>query len=80
MNLTNAPNVQKYIDSSVWAVSTLTGCSFGDVTPRTVNEIIVSLLVFLTGMILLAIIFSDFASLMYLLDIEKDHIKYLLLY
>jgi len=73
--LTQAPVSIKYIDSSVWAVSTLTGCSFGDVTPRTVNEILVSLAVFLTGTILLAIVFSDFASLMYLLDIEKDLVK-----
>ena len=75
MSLENAPLLQKYIDSSVWAVSTLTGCSFGDVTPRTVNEIFVSLIVFLIGMILLAKVFTDFASLMYLLDIEKEHAK-----
>ena len=70
--MTHAPLSQKYIDASVWAASTLNGCSYGDVTPRTVNEIIISLIVFLIGTLLLAKIFSDFSSLMYLLNIDKD--------
>jgi hypothetical protein len=75
MNLTDASHLEKYADSMVWAVSTLTGCSFGDVTPRTLNEILVSLVTFLLGMILLAKTFSDFASLKQLLDEERTQKK-----
>jgi Ion channel. len=75
MNMVNAPNLEKYADSLIWAVSTMTGCSFGDVTPRTLNEIILSLLTFLIGMIVLAKTFSDFASLKFLLDEEKTQKK-----
>ena len=73
--MVNAPNLEKYADSLIWAVSTMTGCSFGDVTPRTLNEIILSLLTFLIGMIVLAKTFSDFASLKFLLDEEKTQKK-----
>lgn len=66
---------EKYADSSVWAVSTLTGCSFGDVTPSTLEEVITSILIFLIGIILLAKIFTDFASIMHLLDAENVHVK-----
>lgn len=61
----------KYIDSLLWAVTTMTGCSFGDVTPKTVFEVLVSILFFLVGASALAKVFADFASLMYLLSIEK---------
>lgn len=67
----NADNVVRYIDSMSWAVSTLTGCSFGDVSPLTLNEILLSLATFLIGTILLAKIFSDFASLKNLLEAEN---------
>jgi len=63
----------KYVDAAMWAVTTLTGCSFGDVTPRTLQEVIISNFVFVTGILLLAKIFSDFASVLYLFNLE--HIK-----
>lgn len=59
------------MDSCLWAVSTLTACSFGDVTPRTLEEVIYSLITLLSGVLMIAMIFSDFASLMHLLDVER---------
>lgn len=49
----------------------MTGCSYGDVTPRSFNEVIVSLVIYVVGACILAKVFGDFASLMYLLSIEK---------
>jgi len=63
------------MDSCLWAVSTLVACSFGDVTPRTLQEVILSLVTLLVGVMLIAMIFSDFASLMYLLDIERSQAR-----
>jgi len=62
---------RKYVDSAMWAVTALTGCSFGDVTPRTLQEVIISNVVFVIGILLLAKIFSDFASMLHLFDIEN---------
>ena len=61
----------KYVDSLLWAVTTMAGCSFGDVTSITYFEMIMSILFFLVGASALAKVFADFASLMYLLSIEK---------
>ena len=61
----------KYVDAAVWAVTTLTGCSFGDVTPRTLQEVILSDFVFVIGILLLAKIFSDFASVLHLFNLEE---------
>lgn len=61
------------MDACLWAVGTLTACSFADVTPRTFEEILLSVITLLAGVMLLAMIFSDFASLMYLLDVEKTY-------
>ena len=49
----------------------MTGCSFGDVSPRTFYEMLITLFIHLVGAAFLAKIFADFASLMYLLGIEK---------
>jgi len=70
-NMEDANLFVKYVDSAVWAVTTLTGCSFGDVTPRTLQEVIISDFVFITGILLLAKIFSDFASVLYLFNLEN---------
>jgi len=67
--------VDKYIDSCLWAVSTLTACSFGDVTPRTLEEVLLSLVTLLAGVLMIAMIFSDFANLMYLLDADRAQAK-----
>lgn len=47
------------------------GCSFGDVSPVSFPEIIISLIIFIVGASVLAKVFSDFASLMHLLTINK---------
>jgi len=70
-NEQNSPLIEKYVDSCLWAVSTLTACSFGDVTPRTLEEVVYSLITLLAGVLMIAMIFSDFASLMHLLDVER---------
>ena len=67
----NGTSLERYVDSMSWAVGSMTGSSFSDVTPLTLNEILMSLVAFLTGTILLAKIFSDFASLKHLLRIEE---------
>lgn len=64
------------MDACLWAVGTLAACSFGDVTPRTFEEVLLSLITLLTGVVLLAMIFSDFAKLMYLVDIERAQARY----
>ena len=66
----------KYVDAAMWAVTTLTGCSFGDVTPRTLQEVIISNFVFVIGILLLAKIFSDFASVLHLLNLEDIKARY----
>lgn len=73
--MTDSSLFEKYADASVWAVSTLTGCSFQDVTPRTLEEVITSILIFLIGIMSLAKIFTDFASIMHLLDVENVQVK-----
>lgn len=65
------------MDACLWAVGTLAACSFGDVTPHTFEEVFLSLITLLTGVVLLAMIFSDFASLMYLIDIERAQARLL---
>jgi hypothetical protein len=49
----------------------MVGSSFGDITPRTFDEIVVSIVIFLVGASALAKVFADFADLIYLLSIEK---------
>ena len=69
--LEDATNSRKYLDSLLWAVSTMTGCTFGDVTARTFLEMLVTLFVFLIGASILAKTFGDFASLNHLLSVES---------
>ena len=74
-NLTEAPNDVKYVDAIVISTTTLAGCSYGDVSPRSFNEIIWSLIIFLVGALILAKVFGDFAALMHLLAIENTQKK-----
>lgn len=67
----NAANNRKYIDSLLWAVGTMTGCTFGDVVAKTFYEILITLVFFLIGASILAKTFGDFASLNFLLSIES---------
>ena len=74
--LEDASNLRKYVDSLLWAVTTMSGCTFGDVTPRTTNEVLVCLIIFVVGASVLAKVFGDFASLNYLLSIESTQEKW----
>lgn len=69
--LLDASTYVKYTEALSWAVSTMTGSSYGDVTPRSFSEVCLSLVIYVVGACVLAKVFGDFASLMYLLSIEK---------
>ena len=72
---TEASLIQRYVDSLLWGVSAMAGCSFGDVTPRTFYEIIASLVVMVLGTSVLAVIFGDFTAIMKLLETERSQEK-----
>jgi hypothetical protein len=55
----------------VWCTSTLIGSSYGDVNPRTFNEILISLVIMVLGAGVLGKIFADFTTLGYLLMVAK---------
>jgi hypothetical protein len=75
-----ASNYVKYTEALSWAVSTMTGSSYGDVTPRSFPEVCLSLVIYIVGACILAKVFGDFASLMYLLSIEKTQERYFKFY
>lgn len=74
--MSGASILVKYTDATDWAVGALTGCNFADVTPHTLEEVLLTIVIFLVGILLLAKIFSDFASLFSLLDSENTQSKF----
>lgn len=80
MNMSDASILIKYTYATDWAVGALTGCNFADVTPQTLQEVILTIIIFLMGILLLAKIFSDFASLFYLLDTENSQAKFFIFF
>lgn len=66
---------KKYVDSALWAVMSLVGCCVNIVSPRTLQEVIITNFVFVIGILLLAKIFSDFASVLHLFDLEDLKIR-----
>jgi hypothetical protein len=67
--------LQMYADSLSWAASTISGCSFFDVTPKNFNEVVLALFSLLIGTISLAKIFADLEQLRELSEIEHHELK-----
>lgn len=67
----NETIVTKYIFSASWAVSTMTGNSYGDVTPQTMPEMILSLVMMVLGASFYGKLFADFATIMEIVRADK---------
>jgi hypothetical protein len=65
-NLTDAPLDVQYVKSLSWAVDTMTGSSFGDVTPQQLPEKYAGCIFMVLGATLYSKLFADFESLMML--------------
>ena len=59
---------EKYVEASAWSMSTLTGSSFGDVTPRTFEEVSLSIVILFIGLLTMAAVFSNISTLLYVLN------------
>ncbi len=68
---TNASLIFIYIESLNWAVCAMTGTSFGDVTPQTDYEVLLSVVMMVLGATFYGKIFADFESIMYVTRTEK---------
>ena len=58
--------IDKYLDSFVWAVSAMTGASFGDVTPNTEFEIVLSIIMMILGASFYGKVFADFEKIIHI--------------
>lgn len=75
-HISDSHYLEMYADSLSWAASTISGCSFFDVSPKNVNEVILALFSLLIGTISLAKIFADLEQLRELSEIEHHELKY----
>ena len=71
----NGSLFRKYIESLMWAVSTMTGSSFGDVTPFTNFEILISTIMMVLGASFYAKIFADFVSMISFVRSDRQEKK-----
>ena len=67
--------MRRYVDASLWCMSTITGSSFGDVTPETRAEKILALIMMPMGAIFFVKIFSDFVEILGLNQSEERETK-----
>ena len=67
----NLPLIDTYLDSSVWAVSAMTGASYGDVTPNTIIEIILAVFMMILGASFYGKVFADFEKIIQINLSEK---------
>ena len=70
-NFSSAGLVEHYIYSVSWAICTMTGNSFGDVSPKTDWEMVVSLVIMVLGVTFYAKTISDLQGLLYFINSAK---------
>jgi len=71
-NVEEAGVFEKYSFALNWAVASLTGNSFGDVTPKTYYENCLATVILVVGASVFSKNFADFNSLIQLLNQEKE--------
>ena len=60
-----------YLDSLSWAVATMTGTSYGDVSPTTNYEIFISIIMMILGASFYGKVFADFEKIMQVMRKER---------
>ena len=75
-NREKLPLIDTYLDSLVWAVSAMTGASYGDVTPNTSQEIVISVMMLVIGASFYGKVFADFEKIIQINKLEKIEKKY----
>lgn len=63
--------VDQYVLALEWAVSSMTGSCFGDVTPTTNLEVLTSVIIMVIGSTFYCQIFADFETIIYVSRMEK---------
>lgn len=63
MHLLEASIKERYVNSVYWAMTTMTSCGYGDITPITTNERVVNMFTMICSCMIFAFVIGDIGRL-----------------